>query len=200
MPLSPGFVLRTALATVLAAAACAPLSAETISGLTPLAADPNPLEIKPGLAVKYYFSMFRRVHEIEEWAKYKDGKPGEPLRMLNYHTGADEVLTSGADDGVGADIRGMIQFAEAGDWVLAMQSNDGVRLEIGGKLIVNDPTVHADRYSELITVQIAEPGWYPLLLWYFERKNTSTLELYWLKPGQEGRLSFVPAEALAHIE
>ncbi len=200
MPLSPRFVLRTALATVLAAAACAPLSAETISGLTPLAAEPDPAEIKPGLAVKYYFSMFRRVHEIKEWAKYKDGKLGEPLRMLNYHTGAGEVLTSGSDDGVGADIGGMIHFAEAGDWVLAMQSNDGVRLEIGGKLIVNDPTVHADRYSELITVQIAEPGWYPLSLWYFERKNTSTLELYWLKPGEEGRLSFVPAEALAHVE
>jgi hypothetical protein len=200
MSLGPRLGFRTALAALLAAAACAPSSAETISGLTPLAADPDPAEIKPGLAVKYYFSMFRRVFEIQEWAKYKDGTPGEPLRMLNYRTGAGEVLTSGSDDGVGADIRGMIHFAEAGDWVLAMQSNDGVRLEIGGKLIINDPTVHADRFSELITVQIAEPGWYPLSLWYFERKNTSTLELYWLKPGEEGRLSFVPAEALAHVE
>ena len=179
----------------------APLqAAETVSGLTPVAADLDPAEIKPGLSVKYYFSMFRRIFEIKEWAKYKDGKPGEPLRMLNYHTGTGEVLNSGSKDGVGADIRGMIRFAKAGDYVLAMQSNDGVRLEIGGALIVNDPTVHADRYSDLITVQIAEPGWYPLSLWYFERKNTSTLELYWLEPGEEGRLRFVPAEALAHVE
>ena len=195
------FILRAALALGLTALVCLPLrAAETISGLTAVSADMDLARIKPGLAVKYYFSMFRRVHEIQEWAKYKDGKPGEPLRMLNYHTGTGEVLTSGSDDGVGADIQGMIHFAEAGDYVLAMQSNDGVRLEIGGKLIVNDPTVHADRYSELMTVQIAEPGWYPLSLWYFERKNTSTLELYWLKPGEEGRLSFVPADALAHAE
>ena len=93
-----------------------------------------------------------------------------------------------------------MNFSEAGDYVLAMQSNDGVRLEIGGKLIINDPTVHSDRFSELITVQITEPGWSPLSLQYFERKATSTLELYWLKPGEEGRLGFVPAEALAHVK
>ncbi len=144
------FILRAALALGLTALVCLPLrAAETISGLTAVSADMDLARIKPGLAVKYYFSMFRRVHEIQEWAKYKDGKPGEPLRMLNYHTGTGEVLTSGSDDGVGAD---------------------------------------------------AEPGWYPLSLWYFERKNTSTLELYWLKPGEEGRLSFVPADALAHAE
>ena len=201
MTARPHFVLRIAFAAFVAAAAFAPLrAAETISGLTAESGEIDLAELKPGLAVKYYFSFFRRVHEIKEWAKYKDGKPGEPLRMLNYRTGPGEVLTSGSDDGVGADISGMINFGQAGDYVLAMQSNDGVRLEIGGKLIVNDPTVHADRFSDLITVQIAEPGWYPLRLWYFERRNTSTLELYWLEPGEEGRLSFVPAEALAHVE
>ena len=195
------FLLRATLAAVFVAAATLPLrAAETVSGLTPAAGDLDPAKIEPGLAVTYYFSFFRRIHEIDEWAKYKDGTPGEPLPMLNYHTGTGEVLTSGSDDGVDADISGLIHFAEAGDYVLAMQSNDGVRLEIGGKLIINDPTVHADRYSELITVQIAEPGWYPLALQYFERKNTSTLELYWLKPGEEGRLAFVPAEALAHAK
>ena len=194
------FIVGAAVAAGLTAAWSPLPAAETISGLTAVAGDVDPAKIKPGLAVKYYFSLFRRVHEIQEWAKYKDGKPGEPLPMLNFRTGAGEVLNSGSEDGVGADIRGMIHFAETGDYVLAMQSNDGVRLEIGGQLIVNDPTVHADRYSELMTVQIDEAGWYPLSLWYFERKNTSTLELYWLKPGEEGRLSFVPAEALAHVE
>ena len=201
MTARPHFILRAAFAAVFVAAAVVPLrAAETISGLTPEAGALDPAELKPGLAVKYYFSFFRRVHEVKEWAKYKEGEPGEPLRMLNYRTGPGEVLTSGSDDGVGADIRGMINFDQAGDYVLAMQSNDGVRLEIGGQLIINDPTVHADRFSDLITVQIAEPGWYPLTLWYFERRNTSTLELYWLEPGEEGRLRFVPAEALAHVE
>ena len=199
MPVSPRLFLRAALAAVFVATASTSLRAETISGLTPVAGFDD-AEIAPGLAVTYYFSLFRRIREIAEWAKYKDGKPGEPLPMLDYRSGAGEVLTSGSSDGVGADIRGMMNFAEAGDYVLAMQSNDGVRLEIGGKLIINDPTVHADRFSELVTVQITEPGWYPLSLQYFERTATSTLELYWLKPGEEGRLTFVPAEALAHVK
>ena len=199
MQASPRLFLRAALAAAFVATASTSLRAETISGLTPVTGFDD-AEIAPGLAVKYYFSLFRRIHEIKEWAKYKDGKPGEPLLMLNYRSGAGEVLTSGSSDDVGADIRGMMNFAEAGDYVLAMQSNDGVRLEIGGKLIINDPTVHSDRFSELVTVQITEPGWYPLSLQYFERKATSTLELYWLKPGEEGRLSFVPAEALAHVK
>ncbi len=81
-----------------------------------------------------------------------------------------------------------------------MQSNDGVELTIGGQVVIRDPNVHADRYSELTLVEIDEPGWYRLELLYFEKRNTSTLELYWLPPGATaGGLTFVPADSFAHI-
>ena len=38
----------------------------------------------------------------------------------------------------------------------------------------------------------------PLDLTYFEKRNTSTLEPYWLTPGEEGGLNFVPPSAFAH--
>ena len=86
----------------------------------------------------------------------------------------------------------------AGTYTIAMQSNDGVDLKIGGKRVVYDPLVHSDRFSDLILVEIAEPGLYPLHLLYFEKQITATLELYWLKPGGGGQLDFVPEEAFAN--
>ena len=38
----------------------------------------------PGLAVIYYYNLFRHVREIEDWKGYRDGKPGEPIALLNY--------------------------------------------------------------------------------------------------------------------
>jgi hypothetical protein len=124
---------------------------------------------------------------------------GEPILILDYFVGDGDVLTSGRVDHVGADIRGFMKFPVAGTYTIAMQSNDGVDLKIGGKRIVYDPDVHSDRFSDLIPVEITAPGWYPLHLLYFEKQVTSTLELYWLKPGGDGQLDFVPEEAFAHL-
>jgi len=123
---------------------------------------------------------------------------GEPILILDYFVGDGDVLTSGRADHVGADIRGYINFSVAGTYTMAMRSNDGVDLKIGGKRVVYDPDVHSDRFSDLMPVEIAEPGWYPLHLLYFEKQVTSTVELYWLKPGDTGQLDFVPEEAFAH--
>ncbi len=165
------------------------------------AASPQPAEgsLKPGLSVVYYRHMFRHVEEIPEWAKYREGKPGKPLHSLNYRTGLDPVLTSGAEDGVGAHIKGFIKFDTPGTYTFATQSNDGVRLFIGGKMILEDPDVHADRYSDPVEVEIKSAGWYPIEVLYFERKNTSTLQLYWLQPDdEEGSMALVPAEAYGY--
>ncbi|MBO6783891.1 MAG: hypothetical protein JJ899_11560 [Alphaproteobacteria bacterium] len=170
-----------------------------MTGLQPASPQPAADQLKPGLSVTYYFNKFNHTREIPEWAKYKDGVQGEPIAMLDYFVGDGDVLTSGRADHVGADIRGYINFPVAGTYTIAMQSNDGVDLNIGGKRVVYDPDVHRDRYSDLVPVVIETPGWYPLRLLYFEKQVTSTVELYWLKPGGGGQLDFVPAEAFGHI-
>ncbi len=174
-------------------------AADMVTGLSPASPQPSADRLKPGLAVTYYFNKFDHTREITEWAKYKDGVEGEPIAMLDYFVGEGDVLTSGQADSVGADIRGYINFPVAGTYTIAMQSNDGVDLHIGGKRVVYDPDVHRDRYSDLVPVEIKEPGWYPLRLLYFEKQVTSTVELYWLKPGGSGQLDFVPADAFAHV-
>lgn len=174
-------------------------AADMVTGLKPASPQPAAGDLQPGLAVTYYYNVFNHTREIPDWAKYKDGVKGEPILILDYFVGDGDVLTSGRVDEVGADIRGYINLPAAGTYTFAMRSNDGVDLNIGGQRIVYDPDVHSDRFSELIPVEVATPGWYPLRLLYFEKRVTSTVELYWLKPGGSGQLDFVPEEAFAHV-
>lgn len=174
-------------------------AAEDVSGLMPATPQPAADTLKPGLAVTYYWNKFDDTREITEWAKYREGTPGEPIAMLDYWVGEGEVLTSGRVNFVGAHIQGLIHLSKAGTYTFSTHSNDGIDLKIGGKQIVKDTGVHSDRYSDLVNVQISQPGWYPVDLLYFEKQVSSTLELYWLQPGESGQLNHVPAEAFAHI-
>lgn len=155
-------------------------------------------ERKPGLAVCYIYAFVRHIDEFAELEQKEECKPGEPLAVLDSRVGLNKVLTSRADDGVLAKITGYIHLDKAGAYKFAFESNDGVRLTVDGEMIVEDPDVHSDRYSEVGSMEVGKPGWYPLAIDYFERKNTSTLRFYWRPPGVEGDFLLVPAEALTH--
>ncbi len=169
--------------------------------LQPMDPQPAAENLAPGLSVHYYAAYFRLIDEFIEWIEEEGGgEKGEPLPMLNYRVADGTALTSAIADGVGAEIEGLIHFEKTGIYTLVMQSNDGFVLKIGGVYVLEDPDVHADRYSPFAKLEVKEPGWYPLALLYFERKGTATLELYWRPPGDEDAdLAFVPAEAFAHL-
>jgi len=167
----------------------------------PLTMQPAAKDLNQGLSVRYYGAFFRRIAELAKWKAENDGKEGNPIASLNYHVGNGPVLTSGLSDGVGAEIKGLIHLEETGTYSFLVRSNDGFRLEIGGVRVLEDPDVHRDRYSKLAKLSIEHPGWYPLTMLYFERKGTSTVELYWKRPNETfGPMSFVPATALAHLK
>ena len=189
------------LVTVLGLVAIVPgvLAGGTITGLVPAKPQPAASALKPGLAVTYYYGIVNSIDELTTIAKYSNGSPGKPIPRLDYHVGEGKVLTSNFNNGVGAFIEGLINCPEAGTYVFKLQSNDGVKLVIGGQLIHQDPGVHADTFSDPIPVKIDKPGWYPLSIVYFEKRHTSTLELYWARPGESDPASLVPAEALAHL-
>ncbi len=174
-------------------------AADPITDLAPVALNLDGELLKPGLAVTYHFSKFNHIDELIGFAAVREGTVGEPLAKLDYNTGNGHVLTTDRSKLVGANINGFIQFPVPGKYMIATQSNDGIQLNIGGKLIEEDPGVHSDRFSDLIPVVIEKAGWYPLQLWYYQKKGTATLELYWLEPGKEGDLKFVPEKAFAHV-
>lgn len=155
-------------------------------------------ERKPGLAVCYMYGLVNHIDQLAGWDIDTKCKPGPPLANLDWGVGDGKVLTSESTDGVMAKITGFIHLDKAGSYRFSMESNDGVRLLIDGKLIVEDPDVHSDRFSDIGTMDVTNPGWYPITIYYFERKNTSTLRLFWKPPGTEGTFPLVPGSALAH--
>jgi hypothetical protein len=185
-------------ATLLLMSACATPPPEEVSeDPTPAAPQPTASQLREGLAVDYYYGTFDHVRDLVSFMAYKDGDPGAPLTSLSHDDGAAKVLTSAADDLVGAHITGYLRLRTPGTYRFQVTTNDGVRLHLGGARIHDDPGTGPARTSDPIPVQVTEPGWYPLELWYFEKRGTSTLRIAWSPPGQDG-MSDLPADVLRH--
>lgn len=188
-----GFLAAVLLAATIQAAPAA-------AGQKVMAASPQPAAgaIKPGLSVKYYIEKFNHIDEVINAASWMKPVRGEPLPMLNYNVGQGKVLSNKNTDLVGAFIQGYLKIDEPGDYIITVQHNDGVRLWIGGEMLYNSPNVTPDLWSPDMQISFDQAGWYPIKMIYYEKKNTSTLELYWQPPGA-GDIEFVPASALGHI-
>jgi hypothetical protein len=107
------------------------------------------------------------------------------------------VLTSESDDFVGAHITGYLRFDATGTYRFQVTNNDGVRLHLGGALIYDDPGTGPARTSAPIPVDIKEPGWYAIEIWYFEKRGSATLEIVW-SPPDGGAFENLPAAAMKH--
>jgi hypothetical protein len=189
--------LRPLLPILLAAAlsATAPARAETISGLKAAEPQPAAAQLAPGLAVQYTYAIMNHVDEL----KGRKFEAGPPLTHLEWKTGEGIVLTSKSRTGVGAQITGFINFEKPGLYGVELTSNDGVRLEIGGKLVHEDPGVHSDTTTDRIDLQVDKPGWYPIQIVYFQKRYTATLILRWAGPGEK-KMVKLPDKALAHTK
>ena len=165
----------------------------------PQAAAPQPdaASLKAGLASRYYIEVFNETDDLIDWAQDRNGIPGAPVIGLQHRVGKGEVLTSGYSDEVGAKLIGYLRLPEAGLYQLKVTTNDGVRIFLGGEMIHDDPQVAPDRIKKSRPFEVAEPGWYPLTVWYFEKHNTSTLWVLWKTP-QAVDFQSIPLENLKH--
>src|SRR5690606_27470568 len=121
---------------------------ELMTGLKPADPQPDAAALKPGLAVRYHMGRFNNLHEMMGIVGNAAGDKGKPLTTLDYQgpEGAT-VLTSPRRDMVGALIDGFIKFPQPGTYVLKVMSNDGISLDIGGRNIFEDGSVHPTDYS-----------------------------------------------------
>lgn len=160
---------------------------------------PNQKELQAGLAVLYFHQKFRHVSEMRkgEWAE-EMVKPGKPVALLDHRFGDGPVFNSGVSDKIGVRLTGFIHLAIQGLYVFKVYSNDGAEIVIDGQRVVSDPDVHSDRFSAPGRIEVAKPGWYPFLAYYFENKKTATLQLYW-KPPRAETFAIVPAHAFGHL-
>lgn len=165
-----------------------------VVALAPAAAQPDPANLKPGLAVGY--SRITADH-INDVIASGAGRQGEPVLVLDQKEGSSDVLTSGKRTDIAATLTGFIQFPEAGAYAFKVFSNDGVRVSIDNQVILDDPTVHGGRFSNEQSLSVAAPGYYPVKVLYFQKRGGSALQLYWRTPGG-GDFTTVPASAYAH--
>jgi len=167
------------------------------ASLIPFAVQPSERTVNSGLAVTYYWGLNNIIDNLLQRIEHSIGKAGTALPNLDYKSGHGTVLTSGRHDAVGAHIHGLIKFEEIGDYHFAIESNDGVRFTLNNVLLIEDPNVHADQWSEIATATIERVGWYPLEILYFDKKNTATLRLVWKTPSMRDQLEFVPVPTIA---
>lgn len=167
--------------------------------------DINPAEVvegnlKPGLTSWYYLEFFER--DVQDLPKSKRSKypsfPGKPVLQLNHQFDKQNIFGSGTNRGVGMRMKGYIHFPEAGHYQMQALSNDGFILYLSSKLTINDPEQHSDRLSNIANVAIKSPGWYQIVIEYFQRKGTAALKLKWRTPGKKDFIP-LPQSAYAHL-
>lgn len=169
-----------------------------VTGLNP--ADIDPGRLQPGLLPFYYREFFERHLDqlpATRTSRYRSFA-GEPIPQLDHDFGEGEVFGAGSGRGVGIRMTGFLHFPEAGVYELQALSNDGIILMLDGQVVLNDPEQHSDRMSNAGIIDITAPGWYPLVLEYFQRKGTAALKLFWKPPGA-AEMAVVPAAGYAHL-
>jgi len=160
-------------------------------------------ELKPGLAVLYFHGFkARHLDKLPSGDQaVKKGKPGDPIPYLNHAFGRKHVFGSGTRKEIGMHMTGFLKLSAPGTYWFKAYANDGIRVFINDQLVADDPAWRpppGDQYSEPLSINVTESGWFPVLIRYFQRKGTATLKLYWKIPGDKD-FSIIPAEAYAHV-
>jgi len=170
-----------------------------VTGLVPGKELSDDSVLKPGLVPIYIYKLFKTVEEMPKLdIKTTKEKVGEPILFLDHTFGKkDPIFNSGITQGIGIQMNGFMKFSKPGKYTLKAKSNDGISVWICDKRIVWDSGVHTDHISNEVVLDIQKPGWYPLLIKYFNRTGTAAIAMYWKLPGETG-FSVIPAEAYAH--
>jgi len=160
--------------------------------LTP--ADPQPTNLKPGLAVSYAKANVRTLSAAAKAAE--SAKPGKPLEGLDYWDTEEgmETLTSGQAEKIVAVIEGYVRFDAPGTYTIDFLSNDGLRMSIGGQEVVAFDGVHPCEESGAVEAVVPVAGWYALEGLYFQRKGSACLHM---RAGM-GEPDWMPNEAFGH--
>jgi len=155
--------------------------------------------LKPGLLPIYIYKLFKSVEEMPKLdIKTTTEKVGKPILFLDHVFGKNDLIfDSGVLKSLGIQLNGFLKFSKPGKYTLKAKSNDGITVWISDKRTVWHPGIHTDHFSNEVVVDIQKPGWYPLVIKYFNRIGTASIAMYWKLPG-ETDFSIIPAEAYSH--
>lgn len=192
---------QTLKAALWAAASAAIFAGAAVAGpkvLTPANPQPSRAQLTQGLQVSYATAMDIKALNQAESAIKRWGKPGKPLRGLDYADTqpGENALTSQHSQKVAAQINGYIHFDRAGVYDIDFVTNDGVRARIGGQRVGYFDGRQTCQATVTQTVQVPQAGWYEVDILWFQRLQTSCLNMRW---GPEGsKLKWVPNSAFGY--
>lgn len=181
----------------LALSACAVQYQHPAEPPKPVSPQPAATQLNPGLKPLYFAGELEHVNNMPRTeADLAKGRPGQPILQLNLATGG-AMWESQRVENYAIHMTGLIQL-EAGIYKFAAISNDGLRITIDKTRVVDDPYVHANQMSPVTEVTISESGWYPIVVQYFQKRGTASLQFQYQPPGAGGMMP-VPAAAFAHL-
>jgi hypothetical protein len=158
---------------------------------------PQPAATRPGLVPLYFPGMLEHVDNMPRGADLAKGRRGAPIPLLDAESSSGAMWDSQDRRNYAVQMDGLIRFEQPGRYGFAALSNDGIRVTIDRHRVVDDPYVHATQTSPVTWIEVAQAGWYPLTVQYFQKGGTAALKLLWQPPGATD-LSVVPASAFAH--
>ncbi len=155
-------------------------------------------EFQRGLSIYYLNGFWRHMSKMYGVQYFfENGKMGKPVSIVDHRFGKGEIFDSGKTRGIGVQMAGYLKIDKPGEWYFRVNSNDGIEIFIDDEKILEDPSYHADRITDSGSVQIQTTGYHRLLLRYFQRKGTATLEFYWKPPGNTD-FAIIPETAYWH--
>lgn len=157
-------------------------------------------QLKSGLSAVYFLEYFERNLDsilTSPGSSYNQVK-GAPILEINHQFGKEEVFDSGTNRGVAMRMSGYLHLTKKGDYEFQALSNDGVRVLLAGKTVISDHEQHSDRLSNIGYVAVDQPGYYKVMVEYFQRKGTAALKLLW-KPPHTKEFVPIPQNAYVHL-
>lgn len=156
--------------------------------------------LQKGLSAVYYLEFFERTLDAiptSKVSRYKMVK-GKTIPEVNHQFGEEEVFDSGTNRGVAMRMIGYLSIKEKGTYQFQALSNDGVRVMLAGKTVISDPVQHSDRLSNVGHAAIDQPGYYAVVIEYFQRKGSASLKLFWKTP-QTDVFAPIPQNVYVHL-
>jgi len=92
---------------------------------------------------------------------------------------------------------GQVRSRYSETYTFRTRSDDGVRLRVAGRTIIDNWTDHPPT-EDAGQIRLEAGRWYPILLEYYEKTGSATIELRWSSASQ--RSEIVPQECLYSVE
>ncbi len=161
-------------------------------------ANPQPTDLRPGLAVRYAYPQDVRDLSEASAALKRGSEAGTPLAGLDYRDTAegDLTLTSKQAHHVVAEISGYVHFDAPGLYNIDFLTNDGLRASIGGQAVGEFDGRQSCDSTVMSEVEVPKAGWYTIDALYFQRLGSACLHM---RMGPQGkRPRWMPDAAFGH--